>query len=754
MKTLPTHSSIGRQRGIGLLQALLLVLLTGAAVVAGMTLLRAPQPADHAALKEDALRWADEALVAYAAAHGRLPCPVSSPTSPASACVGPGEKGWLPTRALEALHPGGAGPAPPMRYVVFRGEADSDLATSSNTFSPHRWDRTSHALPEINGLDLCAKLGAAARATHATPRTDRARTLDAGGAVVNIAYGLVAPGPTPGLFGRFDGANQDSDAAIAPPSLAASADYDDRTRARGFGELGQTLGCGFIDPAGADGIALAAVDMMALAVDVSDEVNEQHEGNKEDTQLGVVMASVSTAFAGINVALAGASISNAVSTLATASAQLSVAIGTCVVLVGCGLIPPYTAAVIAAGVAIGLATTATGLAAGAVVPTSLALDMMIEARDMAQQGLPSATIDLSMATERTCMAAEGGWVTLEADANGNLTPLDPPQWRNGLRQDMEATEAELAALRADVEANRLRVDELEQIPSVVLIDYPPPPVRGPHESDTDWNDRYQGWLDSRRGQEAMLQVKLEAIRFAMAAKFAYENTRQTVENIETELGDINESVRLLADEVFTCNSSPPAATDLVGQRRCANNRRSLHGLVTCDGLTAEQVIGRQCQPWKQVDLNAARAAREAAYDLFRNAEQVAVAMPEPPIKNYIINTGWFFGPWDCTVFDWCDPLIVYRQRDHDKRETYAKLVYRLMGVDRAIAEKQSEVEEERAAYETAKSQCDALRAMNPPGGASGNEAPPVWAGARAILQAANCRGATGAVTPATCGAAP
>jgi len=732
MKPFPTRSSIGHQRGIGLLQALLLVLLTGAAVVAGLTLLRAPQPAAHAALQEDALRWADEALVAYAAAHARLPCPVSSPTSPASACVGPGEKGWLPTRALEAVHPGGAGPTPPMRYVVFRGDPDSDLATASNTFSPHRWDRTSHELPEINGLDLCAKLGVAARATHATPRTDRARTLDPNGSVVNIAYGLVAPGPTPGLFGRFDGDNQDSDAAIAPPSLAASADYDDRTRARGFGELGQTLGCGFTDPASADGLALAAVDMMALAVDVSDEVKEQHESNKEDTQLAVVMASVSLVFAGINVALAGASIANAVSTLATASAQLSLATAGCpFTLVTCALIPPYKAAVIAANVAIKLATVATGLAAVALVPTVAALALTVEARDMAQQGLPSATVDLSMAIERTCIAAEGGWVTQAADANGNLTPLDPHQWRDGLWQEMEATEAELVALRVEAESLRRRIDELEdpRSPTGLFL-----------------SDYYEPYVSS-------LQAKLEAIRNAMAARFHYESTRQTIINIENELGGINESIRHLTPVVAACDASPPA--DPVGQQRCANNRSALRGLTTCDPdiLTAQQVLGRQCEPWKQAELDDARLANTAAHNLYQTAMQTAVDLHVPPIRNYIPNTRWRHSESDCFLDErFCHPLIVYPESD--PRETYAKLVYRSLGMNAAIAAKQSEFDEKSAAYVTARAQCDALRAMDVPGGASGILAPPVWAGANAILQAANCRGATGAVTPATCGATP
>ncbi len=743
-----------RQRGMGLLQALVIIVLVGAALAAGLTLLRANQPAEQATTQEDALRWADEAIVAYAAANARLPCPVSSPTSAATACVGASEKGWLPTRALESVHPGGFGPMPPMRYTVYRGSPNSDLAIASNTFGPHKWDGTTHDLPPVNGLDLCAKLGAAARETQPTPRLDRARTLDPSGTAVNVAFGLAAAGPTPGAGGRFDGINQDPQAAVAAPSLGTSGDYDDRTRVRDFNGLAQTLGCGFADPTNADGVALAAVDMLALAVDVSDEVTEQHEGNKKDTKLAVDMAAVSVVLSGVSVALSAASIANSVSTLATASSQLSAAIASCAVLVGCGLIPPYTAAVIAGSIAVGLATSATVLAAAAVVPTSAALALTIEARDLAERGLPSATIDLSSATERTCIAAEGGFITQGVGPDGRLVTIDPPQFRSGLLQDVQATEAELASIRAEAVRVRVRLVELEQVPSVVLIDYGIEPVRFPNEPPDAFDRRYQQWLDSRAAAERLLQAKLEAIRRAKAAQFAYDSSQQALVNAQNELRDINESVRQLTADVGVCDANPPP--DLVGRRRCDNLRTSLRGLTTCDAniLTAAQVRERQCQPWKQADRDAALVAVQDALIAYRNAEDAAVALREPEIKDYIPNSGGLAGPLDCTIFGQCDPLIIPYQNDSDKRETYAKLVYKSLGLESAVAEKQAELDTKRTAYEKAKAQCDALRGLTPPGSASGVQARAVWTGANAIMEAANCRGATGTVQPTSCGVTP
>lgn len=757
---IPTPAScrgpMQRAAGIGLLQVLVLLVLLGGAIVAGFTLLRAERPVRDAVDQAIALRWADEALVAYAAANAHLPCAVATPTSAASDCVAPGSKGWLPLRALEAVHPGGTRPGAPLRYTVFRGDGEADLATASNAFSPHRWDRTAHSLDPINGLDFCAKLGEAAQQTASTVRMDRARTLDAGGTTVNVAYALAAPGPTPGdAGGRFDGVNQGADAAMESPSRGADERYDDRTRARDFASLARTLGCGTPGTGSPGGVSLAAMDLMALAVDVNDEVVEQHEGNVEDTQLAVAMASVSTVFAGISVALAGASIANSASTLATASAQLSGAIASCVVLVGCGLIPPYTGAVTAGAIAISFSTVATYLAGGALIPTLMALATTVEARDMARQGLPGASIDIAAATERACTSAEGGFITQVVNDNGVLVTVDPPGvWRDGLRQEVDATAAELARLETEAEQNRERLVRLEQIPSVELIDYPPAPVRQQNESDAEWNDRYQNWLDTRAGQEAKLQTKLEAIRVAMRARFDAETKAQAFENVQKELSAITDSVLRLRNEVAAC--AGVAATDVVGQRRCEAQREALRGLETCDAnvMTAAQVRDRQCLPWKTQDVTTARIASDSARNAADAAEWSAYILDAPPIKPYISDTGWFTGTWSCAVTGWCDPLIVPNQSDGDKRETYAKTVYKSFGLEAALTEKQSELDEKQIAYESARDQCEVLRALNPGGGASGNEIAPAWIGANAIMEAANCRGATGAIRPGTCGGTP
>jgi hypothetical protein len=422
-------------RGFSLLEAALLVLLIGGALVTGVLLLRAPAPVRQAQLQEQSLQMADEALVAYAAAFARLPCPVTAPDS--DTCVASGAKGWLPVRALESgLQRPLAGDnrrLAPLRYVVYRG-GGNDLASASDRFNPHQWDGTAYDFKAINGMDLCAALASASSETASAPLTDRANVLDADNQRVNVAYALAAAGPTVGNGGgRFDGRNQDSTAQMESPALAASADYDDRVRVRGFDALARTLGCGYADASSPDNLMAASLDLVALGVDMSNEVKEQHDGNKEDTELAVIFASLSEVFAGINVALAGANVANSSSTLATASAQLAAAIAACALppWAQCALIPVYTAAVTAGGVAVGLSIAATVVAAAALAPTSAALALTIQASDLAKQPLGSSQANLLEATQNVCLTAEGGYTSRGLDANGNLIVLDPPVWHDG-----------------------------------------------------------------------------------------------------------------------------------------------------------------------------------------------------------------------------------------------------------------------------------------------------------------------------------
>ncbi len=727
-------------RGFSLLETALVVLLIGGALVTGFLLLRAPAPVRQAQVQEQALQAADEALVAYAAAYARLPCPVSAPNS--DTCVATGAKGWLPVRALEdGLQRSLAVDnrrLPPLRYVAYGGSGGVDLAVASDRFNPQQWDGTAYEFKAINGLDLCAGLAGAATES-ATANSARANVLDADGLRINVAYALAAAGPSAGnASGRFDGHNQDDSAQMESPAQLASADYDDRVRARSFDSLARTLGCGYADASSPDNVMAASLDLVALGVDMANEVSEQHDGNKEDTELSVVFASLSEVFAGINVALAGANIANSSSTLATASAQLAAAIVACALppWAQCALIPVYTAAVTAGGIAVGLSIAATVAASLALAPTSAALALTIQASELAKQPLGSSQGNLTEAMQNVCLTAEGGYTTKGVDTNGNAITLDPPQWHDGLKQDVEKAESDLATAVSERDGARAQLDALEAMPPSPLIDYPLPP--DPDASDEDDDDaNYQGWLALQRAWEEQLRVKMEAVRASESARFEYEKSLKAEQDAQREVDTLVENSLQLAGQVSACDANPPS--DRAGQLRCDNMRAAQRAIDLCDfdpsDTTAREQ--RQCVPWKRDDLATASAARASAYDTWQQRQSEALNKPQPPLKDYIDASS------GCFIFG-CNVLLVPNQDDDDKRETYAKTYFKYLGMVEAVKLAQSNLDDRRADYEQMQAQCDALRQLSLGGDATG-QVLGVVVGAEDILRAADDRGTVGKV---------
>ncbi len=313
-----------RQRGSGLLEIALVVLLVAAAIAAGFVYLKAQVPPRQAQAQEQALDWADQAIVAFAASYGRLPCPASTPGGTED-CGATG-KGWLPAQTLEDVKPrfdadGPGHAASPMRYVVYRG-TDADLAVAANRYEPWQWDSdnsvpSNWGLGAVNGLDFCTALAtASSRGFDAA----QAHTADPQGAAVNIAYGVAAAGITGGAVGRFDDTNGDSSAAIESPARQADADYDDRVRVRDFATLGQSMSCT---------TTLASVDSVGRATDVwADAVNQQGN-NQQDAQISISNAAVALLLQGADVTEAAGDITSSTVTLATISSELSASIVAC-----------------------------------------------------------------------------------------------------------------------------------------------------------------------------------------------------------------------------------------------------------------------------------------------------------------------------------------------------------------------------------------------------------------------------------------
>ncbi|MET0328479.1 MAG: hypothetical protein ABW163_06890, partial [Luteimonas sp.] len=238
--------------GFGIVQAALALMLVAGVLGAGALVLQAKRAPAQASGQEQALRWADEAVAAFASAHARLPCP-STTVHGIEDCGSAREQGWLPLRSLV----GASGLAPqigPMAYIVYRGDAAAhlDLTNPGNAWQPRltdgsirsitttdsAGDSTSRAFASVNGLDLCRALELA---DAAAPDPARARVSQSGGAPRNVAYGIAAAGPLADAGSRMDNANAGTNASMAAPSQHWNADYDDRVRVRSFDGMAHTL---------------------------------------------------------------------------------------------------------------------------------------------------------------------------------------------------------------------------------------------------------------------------------------------------------------------------------------------------------------------------------------------------------------------------------------------------------------------------------------------------------------------------------
>lgn len=429
---IPCHPHAGsRQSGIGLIQVMLLLLLVAAMLGAGAILLQAKQAPAQALTQEQELRWADEAIAAFAAAHSRLPCPAATPNDKED-CDDDASKGWLPWRSLV----GASGNGPqigPVAYMVYRGDPANhlDLAAVGNAYQPAGLDGENRAivvtkgtegnpdvtreLEAINGLDLCRTL---ALATDAVPSTTLANVEARTGVPVNVAYGIAAAGPQAGAGGRLDERNATT--GLEAPWREWDSGYDDRVRIRSFDAVGQMLGCrqlsvatvGTTPTAGYDA-SLAAMDMLAAAVTMHDTLGALQENNVGNTNASVTAAGFAQAVSIAAIVLEAGQVTDAVSTMITTSASLVRAVATCIASLGitCAEVPLKATALGLSIASVATHSVSLAIKAAVLVPTAMALAKTIKARDRAKQAAADKPANLQDAIDELAC---------------NLYGIDPP----------------------------------------------------------------------------------------------------------------------------------------------------------------------------------------------------------------------------------------------------------------------------------------------------------------------------------------
>ncbi|KRG88296.1 hypothetical protein ABB34_00370 [Stenotrophomonas daejeonensis] len=457
----------GRQSGIGLVQVMLVLLLVGGALAAGAVLLQAKRAPQQAITQEQTLRWADEAVAAFAATHARLPCPAQTLDGEED-CTPGNAKGWLPSRTL--LGASGSGmPIGPVAYMVYRGNATAhlDLTAPGNAYQPPLVDGSAREIistdengketsrrtfTAVNGLDLCRSLELAQVAGTNTVDTTRASVNDV---PWNVAYGIAAAGPLPGQS-RLDDGNAGTAAHMDAPWREWDGDYDDRVRVRSFDAAGQMLGCRLLadlssataiasaattpftvaqlsaTPGGNEpyNVALAGMDVLAAAVTLHDALALLQQNNINATESAVQSAAKAQISLIFKLVTTAVSLSDQITTLVTSTISLTRSIATCIASLGatCWEVPLKTAAVVTSIVGLGTKGVTLAAKAASLPFVALALDASIKARDLAHangpkpapQNLDEARAELECTLyAKNCKENTSTEVIYKRDDNGN-----------------------------------------------------------------------------------------------------------------------------------------------------------------------------------------------------------------------------------------------------------------------------------------------------------------------------------------------
>lgn len=359
------------QHGFSLVELGVVLLVLGLLSMGGMAYWRSAGQQRVTVAERDLLTQAQQALVGFAHANYRLPCPDidRDGQEDCGLLAAPNHIGGFPWRTLQL--PDAA--AAQLKYGVYRaaqasGWDDLDLAVARDRMRPliivgSPLVVAESLLDNTNLPDLCFALSMATD-TQVVPNPAALAVKDRVTAARGpMAFVLAAPGllDADGDGDRFDGANHRASNA-APTFEAAnqgrSDAYDDRVLVMGFDTLFAQLNCGQ---------ALSAIHHSHFNTAMSSAFMKQALIDyKYQLQVQAVLAGAGVASATAGVSMGVAGVANAAAALANATAFTVISYGT-----AAGLLVAATAAVVV--------NTAAALAS--VAPLAISIAVTVEAAD-------------------------------------------------------------------------------------------------------------------------------------------------------------------------------------------------------------------------------------------------------------------------------------------------------------------------------------------------------------------------------------
>jgi type II secretory pathway pseudopilin PulG len=275
-----------RQRGVGLIEAMLVTLLVGSALAAGFVWLQVDSERDQLREQRRSLTEAERALETFAMMQHRLPCPDTDgdglEDTDGSGCAAANSKGSLPWQTLSIPDPAHSGDTPAIAYMVDDVGTSANLTRANADTFRYGDQGTAEFLTTTAGLARYTNApgGASFRDTDTASAADLCRALaqtanDGGPQLTGstgreVAYALAHPGrqDRDGDGRLRDGANADNSARMASLSRGAGPGYDDRVVAREHAGLARRLGCGPL---------IRSLEAVSLTVAAVEEVHAQHE---------------------------------------------------------------------------------------------------------------------------------------------------------------------------------------------------------------------------------------------------------------------------------------------------------------------------------------------------------------------------------------------------------------------------------------------------------------------------------------------